>query len=109
MMIRGDRLRELRKKQSVSHEDICHALGMGKAQLLRYETGRSDATTETLCKLARYFRVSSDYLLGMDELPPEPERHELATDEDDILRAWRSFSLTVERRAKQKLKMLNGE
>jgi transcriptional regulator with XRE-family HTH domain len=63
-VIVGQRLRELRKRQKISAEELGNVLGMSQQQVLRYETNKTDLTTDTLIKIADYFDVSTDYLLG---------------------------------------------
>lgn len=63
-MIVGDRLRELRKGQKISAEELAIVLGMSKQQVLRYETNKTDITSDLLIRIADFFDVSTDYLLG---------------------------------------------
>ncbi len=39
-------------------------LGMSQTGYSKYETGENDIPTSVLIKLARYYNVSIDYLLG---------------------------------------------
>lgn len=73
-MIQGQRLRELREARGLSSADLANELGISKSQILRYETGRGDATAEVLVKFARYFKVSADYLVGLADVsdPVDP-------------------------------------
>ncbi|EIJ79173.1 immunity repressor protein [Bacillus methanolicus PB1] len=82
----GDRLKKLRGKRS--QEEIAQKIGISRARLSHYETGRSEPDSETLKKLADFYGVSTDYLLGSenakkpsDDLPPLTEK-----DERDIAR-----------------------
>lgn len=64
-----NRLKSLRKKMGVNQQDIADYLNMSRISYLRYENGQQDPSTETLSKLADYFSVSVDYLLGIDDSP----------------------------------------
>ena len=58
------RLKELRKKRKISQLKLALDLNMSQNSISRYETGEREADYETLVKLADYFDVSLDYLLG---------------------------------------------
>lgn len=58
------RLKELRKKRKISQLKLALDLNMSQNSISRYETGEREADYETLIKLADYFDVSLDYLLG---------------------------------------------
>lgn len=64
-MLRGDRLRELREKRGLTREELTAELGLSANQVYRYETGANDATGKVIVRIAQFFEVSSDYLLGL--------------------------------------------
>lgn len=68
-MIDGRRLRTLRKRQKITAEELGRILGVSGQQVLRYETAQSDMTTDTLVKIADFFDVSTDYLMGRADQP----------------------------------------
>lgn len=68
-MIDGKRLRTLRKSQKITAEELGKIIGVSGQQVLRYETAQSDMTTDTLLKIADFFDVSTDYLLGRADQP----------------------------------------
>ena len=61
------RLRELRKKRKISQLKLALDLNMNQNTISRYETMEREADYETLIKLADYFGVTIDYLLGREE------------------------------------------
>lgn len=63
-----NRLRELRKRRGMSQEELGTLLGVQKAAVCKYEVGRVSLPNDILVKLCDYFDVTSDYLLGRDEL-----------------------------------------
>ena len=63
------RLKNLRQSLGLNQADVARALGMKGAAISKYETGRSIPDAETLKKIANYFNVSSDYLLGISGEP----------------------------------------
>ena len=58
------RLKELRKKRRISQLKLAIDLNMNQNTVSRYENLEREADYETLIKLADYFDVSLDYLLG---------------------------------------------
>ena len=58
------RLREIRKNKKITMKDLAVFLGISESAVSLYETGKSQPDHETLKKIADYFDVSIDYLLG---------------------------------------------
>lgn len=61
------RLKELRKKKKISQLKLALDLNMNQNTISRYETMEREADYKTLIKIADYFDVSIDYLLGREE------------------------------------------
>ena len=59
------RLRELREDHDLSQRALAKILGLTQPQYFRYEQGYRDIPTDILIKLAKYYQVSVDYLLGL--------------------------------------------
>lgn len=60
----GQRLRQLRRQRRKTQEEVARALGLKRARYSHYENGRNEPDAELLQKMAAYFDVSVDYLLG---------------------------------------------
>lgn len=60
----GDRLRSLREEKELSQEELGKVLSAAKSTISQYELGKRNPDPDTLIKLADYFYVSIDYLLG---------------------------------------------
>ena len=58
------RLRDLREDRDLRQVDIAKALNCSQVCYSRYESGKRDLPTEMLVKLADYYDVSTDYILG---------------------------------------------
>ena len=67
LKILGERLRLLRKERRMRQVDMAELLGITQAHYQRIEKGKINIPTLTLCTLADYFGVSTDYLLGRSE------------------------------------------
>ena len=66
-MIFADRLRELVQNSGKSQNEICKDLGIYKQKLSRWKTGNTEPNLDDLIMLAKYFDVSVDYLLGLED------------------------------------------
>lgn len=63
------RLRELRTVHGLSQKVIADYLGCSTVVYSRYETGSREPSTETLERLADYYNVTVDYLIGKSNIP----------------------------------------
>lgn len=58
------KLKELRKKNKVTLQKLADYLHTGTSTISQYETGKREPSFDTISKLASYFNVSVDYLIG---------------------------------------------
>ena len=58
------RIRDLREDKDMNQTQIAKYLCMSQTCYSKYETGESDVPTSILIKLANYYGVSVDYILG---------------------------------------------
>lgn len=65
----GERLKNLRKNLDKTQEDVATELGVTHGAYSHFENNRNEPDSETLRKLADYFLVSTDYLLGRTDDP----------------------------------------
>lgn len=68
-----NRLKELRRAQNLTQEDVARALGVQKAAICKYETGRAAIPQESLLILCDMFGVSADHMLCRDTVMPLPK------------------------------------
>lgn len=64
MKIFAERLKELRKEKGISQAALAKGLQVSYAVVCYWETDRSEPTAPNLVKIAEFFDVSVDYLLG---------------------------------------------
>lgn len=57
-------LKELRKEKDISQTELAKSLKLARSTIAQYETGDRTPDYDTLKKIADYFNVSTDYLLG---------------------------------------------
>ncbi len=63
------RIKELREDHDKTQRDLAAVLNMPQSQYWRYEQGLRDIPTDILLRLAEYYSVSVDYLLGRTNNP----------------------------------------
>lgn len=68
----SERLIQLKEEQGVLKKDIAKAVGISIMGYYRYEAGERVPNADVLIKLADYFNVSLDYLVGRSD---DPTRH----------------------------------
>jgi repressor LexA len=65
----AQRILELRKQKGITQNTIAKYLNISRPAYTRYESGAREPDYETVSKLAQYFEVSVDYLIGCTEDP----------------------------------------
>ncbi len=63
----GRKLKILRKEKGINQQEIADCLGITRQNYSAYEAKGTIPPIDNLCKLALFFDVSSDYLLGLSE------------------------------------------
>ena len=64
MEILAKNLRTLRKEAKLSQTEVAEKLGLGYYTLGKWEQGRAEPSADDLVRLADFFEVSTDFLLG---------------------------------------------
>ena len=78
------RLRDLREDRDLRQIDVSRETGIDQKTLSNYETGKTNPDSEALWKLADFFGVTLNELVGRK--PPVPTRRELAARLEQIQR-----------------------
>lgn len=63
----GKRLRLLRTERKLTQEELGKVLGVGKTTISQYESEVRKPDADMLKRIAQFFDVSVDYLLGLTE------------------------------------------
>lgn len=66
------RLRNLRTDRGYTQKALADFLGVDRTTYVKYETGASEPNFDTLQKLASFFDVTTDYLLGQNSTSSTP-------------------------------------
>ncbi|MDE7306056.1 MAG: helix-turn-helix domain-containing protein [Clostridia bacterium] len=67
MKVFQERLKELRKSKRLSQKELANILKTSNSSICDWECGRSQPDLETVAKIASYFDVTADYLLGLED------------------------------------------
>ncbi|MBR2389002.1 MAG: helix-turn-helix domain-containing protein [Clostridia bacterium] len=60
----SERLKNLRKQNKITQEKLAAIIGVERSSIGKYESSTTIPSNETLIKIAQFFNVSTDYLLG---------------------------------------------
>jgi len=86
----GQLLKSLRKERNLNLVDVEKATSIGKSSISEYENDKVSPSIDNLAILAKFYEVSTDYLLGVEK-KYEFERTAFHTtsvdglDEDDVM------------------------
>lgn len=88
----GDILKELRLKRQLTSEQLCERLGIKGGSYRNYERNDRKPDYDTLVKLADFYGVSTDYILGRPnaKAPKDPfdEIETIDEMEKDLIKEW---------------------
>lgn len=70
------RIRELREDSDFNQSQIADMLSISQSTYSRYESGYLDIPSEILKKLAKFYKVSVDYILELtnEKIPKAPSK-----------------------------------
>lgn len=96
-------LKELRTEKKTTQKSIAETIGISTTCYAGYEQGYREPPFDILIKLATFFDVSTDYLLGLtdeyDGVRSSPASASLPLDESELLGNYRALSYAGKARA----------
>ncbi len=63
------RIRDLREDRDLTQKELSKILNCSQQVYSNYELGQRDIPTDILIKLALFYDVSTDYILGISDKP----------------------------------------
>lgn len=63
----AERLKELRVEKGLSIQALAKQVKIGSSSICRWENSQADVKGSQLVVLAKFFKVSTDYLLGLED------------------------------------------
>lgn len=91
-----NRIKELRKLKLLTQEDFAKQLNLSQGMVSGWETGRYEIASSYLEILAKFFGVSSDYILGIDSTPTKQQvnapltrpKHAFTAQDEELVRKF---------------------
>lgn len=88
------RLKELRASIDISQASLAEAIGVSQQAVAKWETDKATPDPYMIVKIAQYFNVSTDFLLGVSSTTNHPENKDISSDlsddEQKIIEAYRT-------------------
>ena len=86
-------IKVLREQRKLTQQECADVFNVKLRAWQTYEQGISEPKFEVLCKIADYFNVSLDYLLGRETPPPPPDAMEVlgiekSVDDDEFMKLY---------------------
>src|SRR5690625_2859553 len=102
----GDRLKRLRNKSGLSQKELTERLNLNRSTYARYETSTTQPDFDTLKRLANFFGVSIDYLLGLDKPVDDMTDDEIDSEIKEIMKEVDVWYKDEPEDKREKLEML---
>lgn len=64
----GNRIKSLREAKGLKQEELAQKVSVSPSAIGMYETNKREPNNEIILKLAEFFNVSTDYLLGKSDI-----------------------------------------
>lgn len=106
------RLKEMRISKGLLQRDIAEVLSCSTPVYCRYEKGEREPPFDIINRLADFYGVTVDYLMGRDDTPPvQPKTEEspAAKAEDKFLEIYRQLNEENRRQVVQYLEFLRQQ
>lgn len=84
-------LTELRNERGLSQKELAEGIGISQSAIAKIEPGRNEATASTVRKLAKFFGVSTDYLLELEDDFGARQTVAAADSERELLKNFRKL------------------
>lgn len=84
MVLLGNKIKKLRINAKMSQAELARRLGLTRGMISFYERDLRSPSYDVLVKMAQLFKVSNDYILGL-EPKKEIDTSGLTNDEIDII------------------------
>lgn len=98
----GKRLKDLREELGLTQKQLAEELHLTYHAISGYERNKSEPSDEIKIKMARYFNVSIDYLLGISDL-----RNNNFEGENEIITMMKQMSKEDRQTVQKMIEILN--
>ena len=100
----GEKIKQLRKDNKITQTELGKILNVEKSTISMYENNNTQPPIQTLSTIAKYFNVTTDYLLGNET--KNKEQNSQDKDEKDIAKSMKKIK---EQLKEQQGLMFDGE
>ena len=63
----ADKLKELRLEKGLSQDELAKKIGLTQRKVSKLETMQLNPSAQVIVDIAKFFAVSTDYLLGLED------------------------------------------
>lgn len=81
----GEKIRYLRTKNNITSKQLSKILDISESSISLYENGKRTPNIELIIRIADFFKVSTDFLLGVTDNPQKISQNDSETDFSEIL------------------------
>ena len=103
------RLRDLKEDCDITQSTVADIIEMSAKQYARYERGEIDIPLCAAVKLAKYYKVSLDYIAGITNDKRGLNRSDLPKDDVELLKKFHSLSEEGKIRVRERIDILLEE
>lgn len=96
----SDRITELRKRKGLTQSEMSRRLGVHRGTYSNYESGKREPDHDMTVKIANFFEVTTDFLLGKSNEPQLSEEEDQALTHEAIRFIEKLNSLPADKREK---------
>lgn len=86
-----EQLQQLRKSRGLTQDDLAEILDISLSSYQKYERDAISPSYETLCKIADFYHVTTDYLLGREPATDPFDMLQLPEDQKSVIERYASF------------------
>lgn len=88
-----ERLKELRRERNLPQKKVGDEVGIAQQTLSRYEQNINSVPVDALIRLAKYYNVTTDYLLGISQVKNSFRSQSSRSRNQEFLNIYKSLSL----------------
>jgi len=87
-----ERIFLLLEQRGITRYRLSKDLGISEGALFSWKNGTRQPSTDLIIKIAAYFNVSADYMLGLTENPETTKGQDFSKDETDLVSTYRQLT-----------------
>lgn len=101
----GKIISKLRSSKGLSQRDFAVLMGVSNGAVGMWETNKRQPDLDTVLKIANYFKVSTDYLLGQKNSPLVD--FDLSNEDIEFINSYKKLQPANQKRIEDYIKILN--